>query len=172
MQFYAILLLHFSHFEFRNLLKPFCSGHRQPVPLRQCLPLCLCIWPFYTFSRKSLKVLLCPHNSNAIALFHVNCCFPFVYPIFPSLSVVALTHLAQHISIRQRRRRLESESPDVTQGVEFTNKSVFQKCGNWKKSSGYIHTHVYIYIYIHTIYIYIYIYIHTMYIYLHIGISK
>jgi len=130
MQFYAILLLHFSHFEFRNLLKPFCSGHRQPVPLRQCLPLCLCIWPFYTFSRKSLKVLLCPHNSNAIALFHVNCCFPFVYPIFPSLSVVALTHLAQHISIRQRRRRLESESPDVTQGVEFTNKSVFQKCGH------------------------------------------
>lgn len=104
---------------------------------------------FYTFSGKSLKVLLCqPHNSNAIALFHVPCCFPFVYPIFPSLSVVALTHLAQHISIRQRRRRLESEGPDVTQGVEFTNKCVFQKCGNWKKSSGYMHTHVYIYVYI------------------------
>ena len=94
-------------------------------------PLSLHLALLYVLTKVLEGVLLCqPHNSNAIALLHVPCCFPFVYTIFPSLSVVALTHLAQHISIRQRRRRLESESPDVTQGVEFTNKSVFQKCGN------------------------------------------
>ena len=143
--------MHFCYFELRNLLKPAAAdiGHR--CHLQQCLPICLCIWPLYTFSQKSLKVLLCqPHNSTAITIFHVPCSFPFVYPNFPSLSVVALTHLAQHISIRQRRRRLFSESSDVTQVVEFANKSV-PRMGQLKKNrhrDTHTHTHVCVCVYV------------------------